>query len=313
MTDCVESQKLIERLIDGQDDREDLGELEAHVARCRVCSELYTLHRDLIGLEKMEALNPDASDLLEMRREVVRTIRKNPVGSASSASGWLAGPFRRPALAAALCLTLLVIGFFVGMGGPKGMRPSAPERETLTQEIELAATRNKRLVETENSPYVYSNVQVKELDAETIALSFDVATHMDLIRPKNDPLVTEVLVQSLVSQSSLGTRLDAISFAPTLEPKVRDALIAALLEDSDLAVRLKALDKLTAHRDVSEVKTAFLNVLKREESVQARLLAIDNLTAGRIRPEALTAALAEGPPEPGNAIETRARIYLAEF
>ncbi|MDH3744843.1 MAG: hypothetical protein OES47_07060 [Acidobacteriota bacterium] len=306
MPECVDSQKLIERLLETN----EIGDLEGHVAGCPVCSELYEVHRQLAGVD-LKSVEPADADLLELRRGVLRKVRNEPARE----RGW--GPisafFARPAFAAALAAVLLVVGFFVGVGGPRGMQsPSAP-KETLTEGIELAASQSHRLAESENSPYLYSNVQVKELDSDTIALSFDVSTHLDLIRQKDDPLVTEVLVQSLVNRSPLDTRLEAISLAPSLEPKVQDALIAALLEDDNLAVRLKALDRLAADPSEPQVRAAFLDVLKREESVQLRLLAIDNLTAGQVPPEALTAALAEGRPEPGTAIAARARTYLADF
>lgn len=306
MPECVDSRKLIERLLETN----EIGDLEGHVAGCPVCGELYEVHRRLTGFD-LETVEPDDAQLLELRRGVVRALRSEEASKREL--GPFSALFARPAFAAVLSAVLLIVGFFVGVGGPRGIWSQSAPKETLTEGIELAASRSHRLVESENSPYLYSNVQVKELDGDTIALSFDVSTHMDLIRPKDDPLVTEVLVQSLVNQSPLDTRLEAISLAPSLEPKVRDALIAALLQDDNLAVRLKALDRLAADSSAQEVQTAFLEVLKREESVQLRLLAIDNLAAGQVAPDALTAALAEGRPEPGTAIAARARTYLADF
>ncbi len=305
---CAESQKLIELLLEG---RHDLGELQAHADTCSACRDLFEIHRRLAGLENLETAEPSDADLLELRREVTRKLRTD--AGAGERSGWLAGLFGRPAFAAALGGAILVVGFLVGVGGPRGLRPRATTQRTLTENIEFAAAQNRRLAQTEDSPYIYSNLQVKQLDEETLALSFDVSTHLDLIRAKDDPLVTEILVQSLVNSSPLDTRLEAISLAPPLEPKVRDALISALLGDADLAVRLKAIDKLAGENQQHEVQQAFLDVLKREKSVRLRLLAIDNLTAGRVRPEELRAALEAGLPEPGTAIETRAQNYLAKF
>ncbi len=308
MTECVESRKLIETLVEGG---EPSAELEAHAGRCPVCSELHDIHLRLSGIDLLATAEPTDTEMLELRRSVLRKLR----GQAST--GWsfgnLGSLFTRPAFAAGLAAVLLVAGFVVGMGGPRGMFSQPAPRESLTQGIELAASQNRQLVQTENSPYVYSNVQVHELDDEMIALSFDVSTHLDLIRPKDDPVVTEILVQSLVNPSPLDTRLEAISLAPALEPKVRDALIATLLDDENLAVRLKALEKLATNPSDPEIQAALLDVLKREESVQLRLLAIDNLTEGRVAPDALTAALAAGSPEPGTAIATRAKTYLAKF
>jgi len=72
------------------------------------------------------------------------------------------------------------------------------------------AARNADFEDVANSPYVYSNVQVGESSGEKIRLSFDVSRHLDLDLAKSDPLVTEVLVQSLIQPASIGTKLKAI-------------------------------------------------------------------------------------------------------
>jgi hypothetical protein len=154
---------------------------------------------------------------------------------------------------------------------------------------------------------------LQQIDAETVRLDFDVATHLDLVRDKYDPLVAEVLMQSLVSPATVGTRLEAIGLVKNLEPKVRDALVVAMLEDPNLAVRLKAISKLTANGGDFETHNALLDVLRTENSVTMRLLAIDYLTNNNVSAEALRDAVKEGRPEPGTAVYARAEKYLRVF
>jgi hypothetical protein len=146
-----------------------------------------------------------------------------------------------------------------------------------------------------------------------LALSFDVSTHLELVRDKSDPLVAEILVQSLVNPAPVGTRLEAISLVRSMEPKVRGALIAAMLEDESLPVRIAALEKLVGQPIDPATEAAFLKVLEIEESVQMRLLAIDYLAKERVAPEVLESAILAGQPEAGSALFVRAQDYFAKF
>jgi hypothetical protein len=185
--------------------------------------------------------------------------------------------------------------------------------EAIAGQLEFAAVRNRRIEQSANSPYTFSDLRVREVDQGRVALSFDVATHLELVREKSDPLVSEILVQSLVNPSPVGTRLEAIALARSIEPKVRDALIVAMLEDESFAVRLGALEKLVAKPLSPEVEGALLQVLESEETVQMRLLAIDYLAQERVAPELVESAILLGQPEPGSAVFARAQDYFARF
>ena len=188
-------------------------------------------------------------------------------------------------------------------------------RASLEGSIERAAAKNLRLTQSVESPFAYSNVRLQSVDDANVRLSFDVTTHLDLVRQKDDDLVTEVLVQSLVNQESVGTRLEAIDLATStsMQPKLRDALVVAMLEDSNLAVRLRAISKLTASGSDQTTQEALLQVLRSEDSVTMRLLAIDHLTTHDVSSEALRLALEQGRPEPGTAVYAKAEKYLRVF
>jgi hypothetical protein len=194
---------------------------------------------------------------------------------------------QRPEIAVA-ALTLL-IGFFLGRALPS---ESQGARGFLKQ-INLIASENKQLADVQNSPYRYSNVSFNEIDARNIALSFDVSTHMELVRPKSDPLVREVISQALINPSRSGSELKVISVSENmLDKKIKEALIFSLHNAPMLAVRMKSLNSLLKYKNDADVAEACLKVLRQEESVQLRLLVLDYLQEIKFDRNTLKAALA---------------------
>ena len=133
----------------------------------------------------------------------------------------------------------------------------------------------------EDSPNIISNVAVRSVGEGRLAMSFDVARHIEIERPVNDPLVNEVLVHAILDQSSMGSRLKAVSMAARAENgKVEEALVFSMLDDPDLPVRMRALEIL-ADRPISDgVEQGLTKVLRHDESMQMRLLAIEVLANG---------------------------------
>ena len=188
-------------------------------------------------------------------------------------------------------------------------------RSSLTRDAGVGQIRQvalaSLLAEGDLSPFDLQDVRVREIDAATVAVSFDLATHLELERPRDDPMVTEALVQSILGRSDLGGRLSAISqTGEILAPRIRDALVQAMLADPSLAVRIEAQRRLAEAAPDAVVEDASLRVLEQEESVQMRLIAIDILTANGIASERLRHAVETGRPEPGNALKVRAAKYL---
>jgi hypothetical protein len=161
------------------------------------------------------------------------------------------------------------------------------------------------------SPFLYTNVHVTERNAGMVNLSFDVSRHLDLTLKKRDPLVAEVLVQSLIEPSGVGARLNAIAIADNVpDSKIKKSLIVAMLHDDNLAVRMTAQSKLVEHPGDPEIVESLLAVVKQEPSVRMRLVAIDYLTNLRIQPERLRRAITAGTPEGSEAVLVKAGPYL---
>lgn len=303
--------------MDGEaSDRERREALE-HTATCASCHDLRQLHE---SLAQMQVPEPDEVDLLAVRRAVMRTVRNQ--GGAARSWGWgdsaPFSPLIRTAVASVAVMGLLAVGIGLGRWSSPGPAfGSEADAMSITGQVELAAARAQEIGILPGNRFVYSNVQIDEVDAKSVRLAFDVSTRLDLVRTKDDPLVAEVLVQSLVNRAPIGARLDAIEAVQRLEPRVRDALIASMLADQSLAVRLKAISKLTAEPGVESrdeaLREALLEVLRREKSVQMRLVAIDYLTRHDVAPDALRSALDEGRPEPGTAVYASAQEYLRTF
>jgi hypothetical protein len=289
---CVEIQKAMDELFDEKLDESRADELLGHIDACRECASQW----ELLGrLRAATATEPSDADLLAMRRGVIRAIRADGTGSA----GWLArlrAAFMTPAFGMGLA-AIVVVGSFVAGRATRPAEPSAPQPlasagDVIVDEIHLAASKNRELSDVENSPFSYANVEVEDAGNGQLALRFDVSRHVDIVLPKNDPLVGDVLAQSLLDQSSVGMKLRAISHsAPAMSPKVSEALVRAMLDDTNLGIRMKAQEILVTTPGDPAVEEALLMVLQKEESVQMRLVAIDYLTRSNVAPQRLRDAV----------------------
>ncbi len=263
-------------------------ELATHLKECRACRRLLATHRDWEDLLLEE---PGADAYSRMRSGVLDRIRHQSVPwrtasegsllSRASASRWWA--------AAAIAASLFLAGFLSGRGAL-----FSPEREAghLLQQLRHQVAANPRLDDSTGSPYSYSNVSFSPLADGRLALSFDLSTHLRLVGQKDDPLVKDVLAQTLLNPESLNSRLKALGIAgDVMDPKIKQAMILAMQHDDSLSVRLKAMSLLSAYKMDREVSDAFLLILKEEESVQLRLQALEYLAGEPNSRDALREAL----------------------
>lgn len=126
-----------------------------------------------------------------------------------------------------------------------------------------------------------SNVAVRSVGEGRVAMSFDVVRHLEIERAVSDPLVNEVLVHAILDQSSMGSRLKAVSMAASADNgKVEEALVFSMLDDPDLPVRMRALEILAEGPISDSVEQGLMKVLRHDESMQMRLLAIEVLANG---------------------------------
>jgi hypothetical protein len=317
MNRCDENQTTIDKLYHDELPETEQQQLMKHLDECRTCTDYF----DLLGRLSAEDLfpEPEPSDMLEMRRAVVRRLRNEaPV----ERPGWLTELFAaRHAFAVGIvavvgAVLLIALGTVISQPGTerRANRVIEEDERVIGRHIELASMHHRDLSDVENSPWRFSNVQLLDEQGDRVRVSFEVSRHLEMELQKGSPLLADVLVQSLLDPTSIGGQLQAISHAGELpDTRVREALIKAMLDDSNLAVRLEAQSKLVRHGNHPEVRDALLSVLQDEENVQMRLVAIDHLTRHRIDPALLERAVEAGEPEGRNALYVRARSYITQF
>ncbi len=252
---------------------EDQTELFAHLATCRECRELMRFHDDL-AMAGSDFATANGEALAEVRSRVLDQIRSTE--AAPDTGSWLTG--HRWMLAAAAAILMAIGGYAAGRMGGGADTTGA---DLLVAILEDSAQDHRRLRDVEDSPNIISNVAMRTVGEGRVAMSFDVARHIEVERPVDDPLVNEVLVHAILDQSSIGSRLKAVSIAGRADnSKVEEALVFSMLGDSDLPVRMRALEIL-AERPLSDgVKEGLLQVLRHDKSMQMRLLAIEVLASG---------------------------------
>ncbi len=305
-----------ELLTTGADDARMDGVLD-HIESCEDCAS----HFELLNRLRTEDLVDEPADpeFLAMRRSVLRGIRTN-ASEAATLIERMRALFAQPAFSMGLALLMLAAGFIVGtrsrtMSWPDTASPAiaATSDDPLVDEIQLAASQHTAFEDVVNAPYTYSNLKVSEQPNGQVGLAFDVSRHVDVVVPKNDPMVNEVLVQSLLGDASVGAKLRAISNSNAMDAKVKEALIQTMLHDDNLGVRLRAQDRLVALQGDAEVEKALLQILRSEESVQMRLVAVDYLTQEKVQPDLMReAVLGEGGDPRVDAVYVLAMQYLNE-
>lgn len=319
MSEDERNERLLKSLL-GRDPGETDEDLVAALRESNDGRGLLEIH-DMLDKTKPDIPDPGEVAFKRMRRGVLATLRAE--GGAGRAFSRRMPPWLTGLAAAAAGVAILLAGVAIGRSdigdvelAGDATQPLRYTGKTLAEGMQRAALTHDRLADVDDSPFLYSDVRVREIDANRLALSFNVTTHMDLVRPKDDPLVNEVLVQAMLNSSSLGARLHALDYAgTTLDSRVRDALVRAMLVDPDTVMRLKAMEKLSAAGAVADpsVQQALLTVLERDESVQMRLLAIDNLSVDRLDSDVLDRIFEAGPEETTRPLELRARQRLAKL
>jgi len=304
-----EIKKRIEQWLAGElSDTEQIEFLE-QIADYPEYQEIVEIHKKLRSVKNYVPTIPQ-EQLNQMRQEIVRTLRLQKNDSLKSDPGSLLERIRnlfvRPEMAVA-ALTL-IIGFFMGRNFPVSGESMTGQ---VVRQINMLASQNTQLTDVKNSPYTYSNISFREVDQGRIELSFDVSTHLDMVKSKDDPVVREVIAQALLNPSNVGSELKAISFSESIvDQRVKQALIFSMRNAPILAVRQKAEEKLLEYNHDPEIRQAFIDLLRKEESVQMRLLALDYLIENQVSPDSIRALMENKYLQNSPAVMFRARKYL---
>jgi hypothetical protein len=306
--DCKTLQPALERRLLGEASAGDLAALAAHCVECAECRALCTTDSSLMEFAS-SAVATDA-ELAAVRVAVLRQARID--AAAPPRTRWWSLPPLRLAIAGAAALALFVVGALVGRAGSGG----ALARDPLARELQRAALARTTAHDALESPFTYANVSVEPGASGRLRLEFDVSTHVVVERPTNDPLVGEVVAQTLLAGASpLAGKLQAIAVADrVLDSRVRDALAESAENDPSAVVRLKAFAELADRPggDDGDQRTSHvaLRLLTNERSVELRLAAIDYLTGNHVDRAALRRALDAADPATRGPLLVRASQYL---
>jgi hypothetical protein len=311
MERCKKFEKLIKEYISGELSSTKKSSLQAHLKECKSCRGIFELHQIL---EKDLVTFPEVTEesFVKMRQNVIRNIRRKeseiPIPWYQVIVDQLTYFLRKPAFVAAVAVVLFLVGFF----SRNLIIPSNGDTNSaFIRQINYSAEKNDNLAAVENSPYLYSDVKFRDLDGQNIALSFNVTTHLELTRKKDDPLVKEVLTQSLLNQESVGNRLNALSYAKEIiDPKIKEALIYTMENDPSISVRMEAMTSLAGYPNDEEIQSAFLKILGEEEQVQMRLMAIEYLTNNQTDEKLLKDAIKELNQPKDAAVRYKLNQYL---
>ena len=208
MKECEKFENGIRSLIAGDPELEQLEELVDHCKTCADCRELFEMHRTLAHLgSRFDALEP--VDLARTRMLIVERVTANR--RPRSAPGWMAPlmvPFRlRPLTAVAL----LAIVFVLGLAVPRIGKDSVPSARNLADGV----FPNAGPIDLKNSPYNYSNVTVRLIDGNKVALAFDITKRVELVEPAQSEIVKKMLMHALFNPAPTG----AVGHFQTGSPK----------------------------------------------------------------------------------------------
>ncbi|CAM2009880.1 hypothetical protein [Acanthopleuribacter pedis] len=250
--------------------------------------DVLAVHQRLIDAEAPHEV--DDAAFARMRAGVLAEIRKAPKVASSpdkviqpKIAHWRQPVFLLGAAAAMLLGVLIGSRFWQNSPAPIWYNPVGDAAQHGTDFRQGAARQMVSSLaqpqpDLRNLPYVYDNIAITPTPGNQVHLSFDMATHVSLVRPADDPLVREMLVNALMDRESLNNRLHAVQLSdPTMSPEVKQALVIAMRQDGELSVRLKAMAKLAPFGEEPLVSQALMEVLKNDESVQMRLNALDYL------------------------------------
>jgi anti-sigma factor RsiW len=289
----------------GDLDPEAAADLTEHLQTCEACTE--ALNEDVEMLRRMSEghFEPDAALLASCRASLVDALDQQEERSwLKRALGWavpssMLSP--RPAFSAAL---LLVIGFSVGLFGPKLLKsPSAsPARNAVPSTPLTASSGTAPAAFDSNMPASDANA---ESDRTFSKLDIHNATAVGInvypAGPSEPPQVEistqqPVMIRGSVNDSDVkyalinalrdnrrfdpDIRLDAVDLlrARSDDPEVRAALCQAVHTDQNAAVRLQALQALSESAGgPDQVRQALLDALVNDQNPGVRVEAMNSL------------------------------------
>jgi hypothetical protein len=301
-TACGEFDERLVLFASGELNAEDAAEVNAHLPQCEGCSASLAREYELIELLSAHRAEPDAALLASCRANLVDALDQ------SEEKSWLVrvlGGFvpaslltPRPAFSAAL---LLVIGFSVGLFGPKFLKQPAANTnssaaaltassDTSVSSPELNAPTGDPSAITPLSKIDMRSAQVASLNVVRSGPSEPPQVQMELNAQQpvtlrgdvNNADVKHALINVLGNNQRFDPdmRLDAVELLRERndDPDVRAALCRAVHSDHNAAVRLKALEAVSNSAGPQDlVQQTLLDALVNDQNPGVRVEAMNTL------------------------------------
>lgn len=302
---CAEWQPLLMLFAAGGEleDAEN-ARLSAHLAQCPACSQSLEREKELLVLLAENRSEPDAAMLASCRASLADALDREEEGSwlrrafgVLLPANWLAP---RPAWGAAV---LLLIGFSVGVLGPRLLRHSANPKAAGNSTSEIAATSGPESAPSaaanSSDAGPFANLAPSPLDlraADVAGINVlpsggDDSPRVELQLRSQQPVtlrgtvddddVKDVLLSVLRNGERFcpDVRLDAVDLlrARNNDPDVRTALCHTVRKDHNAAVRLKALEALDGAEPQDVVQQTLLDALVDDDNPGVRVEAINEL------------------------------------
>jgi hypothetical protein len=271
--------ELLQLNILGELSKEDELDLENHLFECTECSKEYSGLKQLYSALITERPSaPDEKELISVRNNVIRTIRKESEKSSlfEKINAAVSGLFFKQYSFALGSLTFILIGLVAGyllFGIPQTHTTVTSENIIDLDKIEKGDVDISKI----SFPNPFSDDGVFEFrisDLKPISYKGDL----------NDITVQKLLANALLNVENPGFKIRTINsiaekaksnFIP--DPKIKDALIKSLKTDNNPGVRKGALNALINFPYDEKIRDAVLFTLENDENSANRIDAINAL------------------------------------
>jgi hypothetical protein len=296
---CGEFDSKLVLLAAGELDSDESAQVQKHVQTCDACRVAFERENELLALMSENRPEPDAALLARCRAELFEALDQQEerswlrrVAGSFLPANWLSP---QPAWSAAF---LLVIGFGVGLFGPRLLRHIPPAAATKPESA--ANTPGPAILEVNPTGSISGSTStISPLDIHSASVAginvFPAADNqppqiqlqLNEQRPVtvsgtvNDDNVKDYLVHVLQDSQRYDpdVRLDAVDLLRVRnnDPDVRSALCRAAHTDHNAAVRLKAVEALEGAEPQGLVRQTLLDALVDDQNPGVRVEAINEL------------------------------------
>lgn len=293
---CEEFEPRWMLFVAGELDAAEIADMNGHLLHCANCNETLAKENALVALLSANRMEPDAALLGGCRASLEDALDQEEEGGLlrRAIRTWMPGSWISPAPAWSAAL-LLLIGFSVGILGPRFLRHSVPTNSASQSGASNLASTLPTAVNPEDS----ANSSLSTLDLHTadvaginvfpssnnqppqIELQLKTQQPVTVQGTVNNDEVKRVLMYVLHNSQRFDpdVRMNAVELLRTRnnDADVRAALCQTVHTDHNAAVRLKALEALDGAEPQDIIQQTLLDALVDDQNPGVRVEAINAL------------------------------------